>query len=205
MPNFFQEGYEIPSTSNYMKLEEGENRFRILGSFAEGKAITGMEYWVTKDGKRVPKRLRPGIPVPVAELEINPETGETEMPRHFWALPVYNYDAKRVHILEITQKTIQQQIMNFVNNAKWGDPTAYDIVVTKTKENGKTSYSVMPEPKEPLSDEIKKAQQATPINIEALYDGGDPFMVQDKAPSFEEIPSVETPVTSQSVANDIPF
>jgi len=192
--SFLPEGYEIPETSNYMKFEEGENRFRILAGFNQTKkAIMGVEYWVTKDdGKRYPKRLKPGIPVPVEELELNPKTGEVDIPKHFWAMPVYNYNAKKIQILEITQKSIQQGIMSLSNNPKWGDPLAYDIVVTQTKEGGKTSYSVTPDPKEEVSEDIAKMYKSMYLNTAALFDGGDPFVNKDgEGLSKEETEEIE--------------
>ena len=36
------EEYNIPSTSNYMRFLDGDNRFRILGAFSEGTAIQGI-------------------------------------------------------------------------------------------------------------------------------------------------------------------
>jgi len=176
MSDFFEQDYEIPNTSNYMKWEEGANTFRILGSFKDGTAIMGTEYWKTKaDGKRGPIRLRMGLPVAVGELEINPLTGEMDFPKHFWALPVWNYTAKKVQILEITQKSIQQAIKNLADNVKWGDPTTYDIVCTQIKEGKKTSYTVTPDPKEALAKDIQEIVKQTTVNIKALFDDEDPF------------------------------
>lgn len=135
--DFLPKDYEVPSTSRYMKLEEGDNMFRILGS-----AITGTEYWKTVAEARKPIRLKPGEVVPVGELEENPKTGEIEMPKHFWAFPVFNYGDKMVQILEITQKTIQKAIKGLIDNPKWGDPKGYDITVGRSLENGKTTYTV---------------------------------------------------------------
>src|SRR5258708_4666498 len=112
MSDFYNknDSYDIPSTSNYMKFEEGDNRFRILGSFAENSAIQGVEYWKTVDKKRQPIRLQKKedgtFPaVPASELEMN-KFGEPDYPKYFWALPVWNYQDEKVQILEITQKTI---------------------------------------------------------------------------------------------------
>ncbi len=176
MNDFFSknESYDIPSTSNYMRWEEGDNRFRILGSFADGTAIRGTEYWTTVDGTRKPKRLKMGVPVPVEELEMN-AFGEPDRPKHFWAFPVWNYQEKRVQILEITQKTILDFIKKQVENPKWGDPRQYDIVVTRTKEGNKTNYTVSNDPKEPLDKSILKAYQDMSINTPALFTGDDPF------------------------------
>ena len=41
---------------NYMKLQQGENKFRIVGSLDDGGFITGMLGWIEEDGKRIPIR-----------------------------------------------------------------------------------------------------------------------------------------------------
>ena len=56
---FLNKDYEVPkSNSNYTKLQDGENTFRVLGS-----AIVGWQYW-TKDKK------------PVRQKEVFTETPE---------------------------------------------------------------------------------------------------------------------------------
>src|SRR5690606_20654859 len=89
---FLPEGYEAPQgTGNYMKLQSGENKFRILS-----KPIIGWLDW--KDNK--PYRFR---------IKERPEKPMGDKPvRHFWAFIVWNYNAEAVQILEITQATIQK-------------------------------------------------------------------------------------------------
>ena len=117
MNNFYaqSESYDIPSTSRHMKFEEEDNAFRILGAFSEKTAIQGVLYWKTVDGKRKPVRLKKNedgaFPsVPVNDLEIN-KFGEVDTPKYFWALPVWNYQEKKIQILEISQKTIIKNVI----------------------------------------------------------------------------------------------
>jgi len=173
--NFFLEGYEIPDNSDkYMKFEDGKNKFRILGSFENKMAIMGTEYWVTVDEKRKPRRLKLGVSVPVEELELD-SWGNIETPKHFWVMPVWNYNLKKVQLLEITQKTIMSAIKNLARDEDWGFPLEYDLTITKTGEKLKTEYTVTPSPKKPFPPELYAGYMAMNININALYDGGDPF------------------------------
>ena len=177
MSFFFQDkDYKIPSTSNYMKFVEGANTFRILGSFLEKTAIMGYVYWITDENKnRKPVRVKMGIGIPTENFEEDTRTGELQLPRHFWALPVYNWNEKRIQILEITQKTVLNAILVLSRNKKWGDPKQYDITVSRDDSTGKTAYSVMPEPKEELPKEVTETYKKTYINMNALFDGTDPF------------------------------
>lgn len=172
---FLPEGYQIPSTSQYMKFESGVNTFRILD-----KPIMGMEFWTTKTddkgvSKRFPNRKRMGETIKMSELEVNPESGKIDSPQHFWAMPVWNYKDKQIQILEIKQKTVLEAIKSYIDNPKWGSPTEYDITVTKTGEKLTTKYLVDHDPKEELDKEIAKQFKEMKINLEALFDGKDPF------------------------------
>lgn len=182
MADFYnkEDSYEIPSTSNYMRFEEGDNKFRILGAFSEGSAIQGLLYWTTIEGKRKPVRLAkkgdgtfPGVPVD--QLEVN-KFGDIDQPKYFWAMPVWNYAEKKVQILEITQKSILKVIQAQIVNPKWGDPRDYDIIVNRGKEGDKTVYTVTVDPKEKLDNAVIDQYINTSINIKALFSGDDPFM-----------------------------
>jgi hypothetical protein len=187
--SFIKDDYEIPQApSKYMKFEEGKgesgkNVFRILGSFEDGTAIMGYEYWVdavNEEGKEVrkPVRVRMDEKIETSDLPIDDKTGEMVIPKHFWALPVYNYKAKCIQILEITQKTIYRKILEFARNPKWGDPKGYDIIVYRDDSlPGTQCYSVDHDPKESLSAEIKEALKTWKCDITALYRGEDPFAV----------------------------
>ena len=176
MSDFYSkdEDYNIPSTSRYMRWQDGDNRFRILGAFSEGTAIQGIEYWKTIDDTRKPVRIHRTESVPVEELELN-KFGEPDIPKFFWAFPVWNYAEKKVQILEITQKTILNYIKKVIDNPKWDDPRDYDFIVTREKQGEKTVYTVTNDPKEKLDKSIIDIYLDTPIRIGALFTGEDPF------------------------------
>lgn len=162
MSNFFPDKYEVPVTSNYMKFQEGSNTFRVLSP-----AITGYEYWNT-DNKPVRSRVE------ITELpsDIKMDVNGAIKVSHFWAFVVYNYEAKRVQILELTQKGIMKAIKAYVDNPKWGDPKGYDFIVTRTGSGLDTEYLVTTNPH---SD--PPAVKMPSIHLEALYEGLDPFTV----------------------------
>jgi len=180
--SWLPQDYKEPSTSNYMQFDMGDNTFRILG-----EPIMGVEYWKTLDGKRKPVRVKPGVPVQIEELENDPNTGEMEIPKFFWAFPVYNFIIDKIQILEIKQKTIRQSMQSYITNPKWGEPIGYNFTVTKTKEGGKTSYTVAVDPKEELDKSIIDKYKAMNINLEALFLGDDPFAGKKMEASTGEI------------------
>ena len=167
--DFLPAAYEVPNKNDkYMKWEQGENRFRIMSS-----PILGFEWWTDgEDGTRKVHRVPMGLNIPTNEVE------DPSSIRHFWAMIVWNYRAGAIQILEVTQKLIQQSLRAYAKDEDWGSPVnKYDIVVTRsgtTKED--TKYEVMPKPAKPTDEKILEEMKNTPIRLEALYEGADPFM-----------------------------
>ena len=158
--DFLPQGYEgVPKTSGkYLKFEEGVNKFRVLSS-----AITGYLDW-SADKKPIRTKDQP-------RQSVNPQ----KPAKHFWAFVVFDYKSQEVKILEITQATIQSAIYDLHLDANWGSPLNYDITVKKTGKDMETKYSVIPTPPMPLNQEIKKLYEGLHIDLNALYDNGDPF------------------------------
>lgn len=165
---FLPKNYQAPKIeSNYFKFQDGVNRIRILSD-----AIVGWEYWVKDGDKNKPIRVK-------EELHEIPEEAVPDKfgnyIRHFWAFVVWNYGENKLQVMEITQKSIQDAIMNYEMDADWGDVKQYDFKITRTKENDKVKYVTSPAPKTELSMEIATAYAARQINLEILFDGGNPF------------------------------
>jgi hypothetical protein len=171
---FLPENYEAPAgNSNYMKLQDGENKIRILS-----KPIIGWLDWKDK----VPHRFR---------YNAKPDKPLGEKPiKHFWAFLVWNYSEQAVQIIEITQSTIQNAIQTLHKDAEWGQPFFYDIKITRKGKDLDTTYSITPSPKKDLSDEIKKAALDKPAYLEALFDSADPWVVNGKVTeyAFQSLP-----------------
>jgi hypothetical protein len=174
--SFLPVDYEVPkSKTNYMKLMEGSNQFRVLSH-----CITGWEYWTEEGETRKPNRVHTFEEMP-AEIKSPDNWDSKNRPKHFWAFVVYNRVEDSIQILELTQKRVQQAIKSLVSSKSWGDPKSYDIVILK--ELGKTpkdtKYSVMPEPKEALDEMILHGYEVKNINLDALYEGKNPFESED--------------------------
>ena len=163
---FLPPEYEVPSKAgSYSKFEDGDNRFRFLAS-----PIIGWVGWKTQpDGGRKPVRKHMNETISVNEVD------NEDQIKHFWAMPVYNYRTDQIEILEITQKGIQKAIKSLVNDSDWGSPINYDIVINKKGQKLETEYQVMPKPAKQLDPGIKQAFEDMFINLNALYEGKDPF------------------------------
>ncbi|MFA6198670.1 MAG: hypothetical protein WC734_06015 [Patescibacteria group bacterium] len=159
MNDFLPDEYKVPTDSKYMRLQDGENKFRILS-----KPIIGWLDWDNKKPVRFHMNAKP-------EHSIDP----AKAIKHFWAFVVWNYGASKVQIIEITQQTIQQAIQRLAEDKEWGAPFNYDIKVTRTGSGMNTEYAINPMPPRPVAEEIMAAYVPLTINLDALYEGKDPF------------------------------
>lgn len=161
--SFLPKDYEVPETaSNYMKLKAGEHLFRVLSP-----AIVGYEYWTTENK---PIRLKE-YPESVPE-NIKPKSRIN----HFWAFKVWNYKTESIQILQIIQSTIQDAIKNLHDDPDWGNPSGYDIKITREGESfNDTKYFVVAKPHKELDVKVKEADENTPVDLNLLFKGEDPF------------------------------
>lgn len=158
--SFLPENYESPRTSNfYMKMQEGENRIRILT-----RPIMGWEDWQDKKpirftyDKKPAKSLDPKKPI-----------------RHFWAFVVFNYVEQKIQIFHITQATIRKALEGLCRDQDWGDPYHYDIKIIKSGEGVDTEYHINPVPHKPIDQEVVEMFNENRCNLEALFTSEDPF------------------------------
>lgn len=167
----------------YMRFEDGSNKFRILS-----EPVFGQVYWKTDGDKRKPVRVTLKDTVPASELEVSKYTGKLDYPRHFMSVVVYNHNKTAVQILEITQQTVNKAIKALIDDKEdWGDPTKYDITVTKTGTGRDTEYTVMPGAQKPLKSSVLEDYEKMDINLQALFEGKDPFDFKEDV-STDDIP-----------------
>lgn len=172
MKKFLPENYKAPTgSSNFMKFQEGENRFRIMSP----EATIGWEGWV--DGKPF-RREGAEKNINDDEVDIDPKYKKPKI-NHFWAFVVYDYADKKVKILEITQKTVMKSIEALVNDDDWGDPINYDISVARAKKGDRTTYSVKSYPPKAIAKEIKT------LYSESEIDARDLFKTEDDIDAFD--------------------
>jgi hypothetical protein len=161
---FFPSNYSAPSTggADFMKFQDGENRFRILTA-----PVIGWEGW--KDGKPF-RREETVCSITPEMVDVDTKFDPAGKPKinHFWAFAAYNYAEKKVQILELTQKTIMAGIQALANDTDWGDPRKYDLNVTKVKQGDKTTYTVMNKPHKELSSEVKEAFEESDIDPRSI-------------------------------------
>ena len=160
---FLPEDYQAPKNSNnYMKLQDGENKIRILS-----QPILGWEDWIENRPTRYRFDQRPA------------KSNDPKKPiRHFWAFIVWNYQEERIQILQLTQTTIRNNIEALCKDSDWAEPYFYDIKIIRKGEGVDTEYMVNPLPHKQLNQKAIDKFKETPINLEALFDNADPFSLE---------------------------
>jgi hypothetical protein len=143
---------------------EGEKRIRFFGT-----GITGFEGWTT-DNKPVRWESKPDkLPA-----NLKQEDGRDPL-RRFIAGVVWDYDNEEFKILQITQKTIMNDLFKFMKDSDYGDPTEYDLKISRKGEGKNTEYSTVPAPPKSITKDMAEAYEALHCNLAALFDGDDPF------------------------------
>jgi len=186
MNSFLPKGYEPPAQSGgrYLKItKNSEARVRIVSP----TPILGWEYW-TDDNK--PRRLRERPTTMPSDVRMG-EDGNPEKLRHFWAMAVFDYADSVVKVWEVTQATIQRTVADLAGDEDWGHPSGYDLKIKRDDSTGRTTYSVAPVPHKPLSAEAKRIVAETSVNLDALFNGDDPFAAKPPAaPSAQPEPAI---------------
>lgn len=158
----------VSSGSNYLKITEDAQEFRILTS-----PIIGREYFRADGDKVTPVRQK-------EEFDWIPsDSKDGSKPKEFRAFPIWNHTLGKVQIAEITQASIKKEILKYVQDAEnRGDPKKYDFRISRTGKGKETRYTLTALPKskfESEADEKWAFELAKPINLEALFSGDDPF------------------------------
>jgi len=155
---FLPEGYQISQGGGkYLKLKQGSNKLRILSN--------SIVWWEDRENKVVFRTKEKQEPKVV-----------WDKPKEFWAFAAWSYKDEEITTLVVTQKTIQQAIIDLYQNPDWGDPKEYDLTINRTGEGmDGTKYTVQPSPKKDLIDKQKEVLESVEINMEVLFDGGEPI------------------------------
>ena len=152
---------------NLSKLEaDKEHRFRFFGT-----GITGWETWTT-DNKPIRFRLKPTND----ELPSNTKLvdGAPQLKR-FLAGIVWDAQQETFRIMQITQKSVMGRIFECSKDSDYGDPTKYDIKITRTGSGKETEYKVMPSPPSAPNKKLVAAFAELTCDLSAMFEGADPF------------------------------
>ena len=178
--SFLPDNYQVPDKAKqFMKLEVGDNPFRILSAPLLG--------WVFFNDENKP--VRRGFDegeFTIEELKVlkakKNDKGEYEGSRHFWILLIWSYKHNAPKVLEITQISILKPLYSLINDEDWGDLRGYDININRVGAGkNDTEFTTMPKPHKPLSNEIEdliaNLEDKKLLDLNAIWKGEYPFQI----------------------------
>ena len=144
---------------------DGEIRIRLFG-----EGITGYEAWNTENR---PVRWE-SKPASLPENIRENEDGRDPL-RRFVAALAWDYENNDFKIISLTQKTLISSLMALIADEDWGDPSGYDLKISRKGEGLKTEYSLKPVSKKSASKESCDAFDELSCDLTKMFDGEDPF------------------------------
>lgn len=159
--SFIPENFNQGEEAAYFKAKKGTSRVRIISD----KPLVGHVQWTTENR---PVRWELGVDRPEADWQ------EGSKPRSFLAVVVWNYDDSQVQVWEITQRTLQDALVQLTKDPDFGHPINYDLKITRKGEGLDTTYTMVPIAT-PLSEEVQEAIENASVNLSALLTGENPF------------------------------
>lgn len=187
MTSFLPNEYKIPKSSGiYAKLEDGDNKFIILGS-----VVLGWQYWNSQN-KCIRMEQKPDKTP--TDLGTDQE-GKPKRVQHFWAIPVYDISTEQVQILEITQKRLMGALQEIARDKDWGDPILnYQITIKKSGKGTDTTFQTLPVPYKGDISKVKEAYEESEIDMDKYFDA------EDKAVDTSDLPN---PYSEEDIAKEI--
>jgi hypothetical protein len=182
-------------TSSFMRLEEGDNMVRCVSS-----PYQGYSHW-TVDASGQKRKVGCSLKDCPVCARGNPE--EAAKPR--WMLAVLNRKTNKPAILEIGPQ-IFKGIKALSQSKRWGNPREYDLNIIKAPKGTNPLYTIMPEPKDLLSDADKTMLKdwMKDIDLQSLVAAPTPDEVAESLgislPKASEVESV-----TEGVAEEFSF
>lgn len=171
---------------NPSSIEDGASaRFAIVSE----EPLEGVEIWFVKNSGGMTKRITPEWPDSdlLAELEeavdgmVLERDGKPAIKRCA-SFFVYDFDAECIKVFSANQKTLLADIERLVSDEDYSDLSKWDMKITRTGRGTDTKYHAAMVPTKRSSDKVAKAVTeawdaavAAGADLEALYDGGNPF------------------------------
>uniref|UniRef100_A0A7C4Y4L2 Uncharacterized protein n=1 Tax=Caldisericum exile TaxID=693075 RepID=A0A7C4Y4L2_9BACT len=194
MPYIDDKSYEPEiSSSNFMKLQPGENKIRIASRTFHFK-----KHGFRSEGKYSSK---------ICQGENCPYCQQGNEPKNRYAWIVIDRKEqdpeKMVKVLEVGWQ-IYSQLLAYAKDEDYGELTKYDVKIKRTGEGLETEYSVVASPKKSeITEEEKQAIEESNIDLEKLFSGGKFAKVEEPPVEVYEEEVAEERV--KQVVDEIPF
>jgi len=160
MPYVDEKNYdgEQPSSGNFMKLQQGENKIRIASQTFHFK-----KHGFKDSGKYSSK---------ICQGEDCQFCAEGNEPKNRYSWIVIDRTDNGIKILEVGWQ-IYGQLLGYAKDEEYGDLKTYDAKIIRTGEGLETDYQVRVSPKHSeITEEEKKSVEESGIDLEKIFSGG---------------------------------
>lgn len=145
--------------------EEKELRIRFVG-----EGITGHEAWTTNN-----KPLRWRVLPEELPSNIRVDDNGSQSTKFFMTGIVYDYEAEIFRVLQISQKTVLENIYKYMKDEDYGDLTGYDLVITRKGSGKETKYSVLAKPPKPLAAAVDAEFKELGWKLDYVFENKNPW------------------------------
>lgn len=168
----FEGGGGGSKKSDFMKLEQGKSRVRVMGN-----PVQYYVHWVDlPDGKKRKYNSPVGDPKLVKQLT---DAGFKRQAR--WIVKVLDRADNQFKLLEIGSQVFSG-IKALYSDSDWGPVTAYDLTIDRGAPGQQPLYRVTPRPKSPLEDSVKQAYRdfEQRVDVSKMTQPEDPEKIRDE-------------------------
>lgn len=160
---------------NVGKLKDGEpTRLRFVG-----EGITGYEAWTEQ---KKPIRWE-SLPEVLPEI-VRPDDNGDRKAKFFICGIVWDYENEMFRVMQFTQKSLLDGVSKYASDEDYGDPTNYDVMITRTGSGIDTKYDYLAKPPAPFSErapEAAKQFKTLGWNLNLLFEGKHPWSTEEDA------------------------
>lgn len=147
--------YEVvpQSNSDFMKLKDWENKFRVLSELT-----IWYETWVEEDGKKKPVRYRKKLnkePDNILIWKFWPQFN-----KYFRAFIVWDYNTDSIKFFQLDKRKVLQDLENYLSDEDKNDFRKFDIIITKSGSWDDIKYLLRLKDNKELDKNIKKEWDA---------------------------------------------
>ena len=174
---------------NASSIEDGGSaRFAILSE----APLEGIEIWFNKAGGGMTKRITPEWPDTELLAQLEKQVGGSVTERDgrkaikpCSAFAIYDYEAEAVRVFSSNQKSLLAELARLFSDEDYSDLSEWDVKVTRTGKELDTRYHASMVPTKRSNTKVAQSvinawdeACSNGFDLEALYDGGNPFGVK---------------------------
>lgn len=159
------------SAGRYVKLskleEKKAHRFRFVGP--------GVSGWVVWDESNKPHRYQMKPSPSEFPKDVKREDDGSIKLQHFVGGLVWDYQEEEFRLMIFTQKSLKEDLNRYYKHDAYGDPTGYDIEISREGTGLQTKYKMVALPPKDLAGDIQAAFEEFNYDLGKYMAGEDPF------------------------------